>query len=120
MHTAISSKTADIANVCRGFDVERLTVFGSGARGYDFDPDSSDVDFLVEFKADSKITNTFDRYFYLKKALSEMLGRPVDLVHPCTLNDERRIAGIYAFTELVYEDKSHSSRSVKAKLTHHE
>jgi uncharacterized protein len=34
--------------LCRRFHVRRLDVFGSAARG-DFDPEHSDVDFIVEF-----------------------------------------------------------------------
>jgi predicted nucleotidyltransferase len=55
--------------------VRRLNLFGSAARG-DFDPQRSDVDFLVEFDR----THTDALYFGLKEALEGLLGRPVDLV----------------------------------------
>ncbi len=47
MHPLIAGKKEENAAVCRRHRVERLEVFGSTARGTDFDPDKSDVDFLV-------------------------------------------------------------------------
>lgn len=45
LYTPPSPSTA----ICRRFGVRRLDVFGSASRGTDFDPEHSDVDFLVEF-----------------------------------------------------------------------
>ncbi len=52
MHTAISDKKDEVAELCRRYGVARLEVFGSAAHGADFDPRSSDADFLLEFKLD--------------------------------------------------------------------
>jgi hypothetical protein len=66
-----------IAALCRKYDVQELSVFGSALRD-DFGPDS-DVDFLVEFKNDDygpwmgKLTN-------LAEELSELLGHQADIV----------------------------------------
>jgi uncharacterized protein len=43
----IENRRAEIAELCRRFRVRRLDVFGSAARGGDFDPARSDVDLLV-------------------------------------------------------------------------
>jgi hypothetical protein len=48
------------------------------ARG-DFDPERSDVDFLVEFDPDHR-ADAFDDYFGLKEDLESLLRRSVDLV----------------------------------------
>jgi predicted nucleotidyltransferase len=58
--------------------VARLEVFGSAARGADFDPAHSDVDFLVTF--DPVMRNDLAAFADLKEALEQLLGRPVDLV----------------------------------------
>jgi uncharacterized protein len=58
--------------------VRRLDVCGSGARGVDFDPQRSDVDFLVEFDSDSR--PTLKTFFALRRELAALLARPVDLV----------------------------------------
>ncbi len=55
MHTLIDRRRAEIAMLCRRYGVRQLEVFGSAARGIDFDPDTSDADFLVEFEPDSKL-----------------------------------------------------------------
>ncbi len=52
MHAAISDKKDELAELCRRYGVARLEVFGSAARGTDFDPQSSDADLLVEFRLD--------------------------------------------------------------------
>ena len=56
----------------------RLEIFGSGARGDDFDPARSDADFLVEF-APGGTPSALDQFFGLAEALEALLGRPVDL-----------------------------------------
>jgi uncharacterized protein len=48
MIDAIQLRREELRALCRRFHVLRLDVFGSAARG-DFDPERSDVDFLVEF-----------------------------------------------------------------------
>ena len=54
----IHARREEVAELCRRFHVRRLEVFGSAARG-DFDPERSDVDFLVEFDPDRR-ANAFD------------------------------------------------------------
>ncbi len=67
-----------IAKLCRKHGVLRLELFGSAARG-DFDPLSSDVDFLVEFQGHGW-RGASRRYFGLLHGLEDMLGTHVDLV----------------------------------------
>lgn len=43
MHAAIADKKDELAELCRRFGVARLEVFGSAARGADFDPETSDA-----------------------------------------------------------------------------
>ncbi len=71
-----------VAELCRRFQVQRLSVFGSALTA-DFDPATSDVDFLVEFIDGAE--GLFDAYFGLKEELERLLGRPVDLVMPKAL-----------------------------------
>lgn len=76
--------TGTIADVCRRFHVRRLSVFGS-ATTENFDPATSDVDFLVEFEDGAN--DLFGSYFGLKEELEGVLGRPVDLVMPKSLEN---------------------------------
>ena len=52
MHAEIEGKRDEIAGICRRYRVSRLEVFGSAARGTDFDPETSDADFIVRFSSD--------------------------------------------------------------------
>jgi len=79
MHLSIAQKREQISELCRRFHVRRLEVFGSAARGCDFDVATSDVDFLVEFEPDPPM-GLFDAYFDLRDALAHLLDREVDLV----------------------------------------
>jgi uncharacterized protein len=78
VHASVESKRHEIEDLCRELSVRRLDVFGS-AVGDRFDPQSSDVDVLVEFDVGPKF-DYFGRYFDLKEGLERILGRPVDLV----------------------------------------
>jgi hypothetical protein len=74
----IAEKRDALAELCRRYGVERLEVFGSAARGTDFDRDRSDADFLVTFTPSAR--NDLAAFADLKEALERLLGRPVDLV----------------------------------------
>ena len=80
MHPLIREKRGAIEAVCRQFGVRRLEVFGSAARGSDFDAERSDVDFLVEFAPGSEAETSLSAYLALREQLSDILQRPVDLV----------------------------------------
>ncbi len=101
MHAAIADKKEQLAELCRRYDVVRLEVFGSAARGTDFNSKTSDVDFLVEFDPDSD-QPSFDRYFGLIGGLRDALGRPVDLVDTRAIRNPYLRVAIDQSRELVY------------------
>lgn len=68
--------TDAIEQICRSYHVRELAVFGSVLRE-DFRGDS-DVDLLVEFERDAPIG--FLALAAMMRELTEVLGRPVDLV----------------------------------------
>ena len=69
-------------HILQQFSVKALYLFGSVVRGED--RPGSDIDVLVEFEPDARVgLFTFAR---LKRRLSEILGRPVDLVTPDALH----------------------------------
>jgi len=51
MSPLIAERRTQIADLCLRFGVRRLAVFRSAARGEDFDPERSDVDYLVAFES---------------------------------------------------------------------
>ena len=82
--------------------MRRLDLFGSAARG-DFDPEHSDIDFLVEFDRGHTDTLSFKTHFSLKEALECLLGRPVDLVEPGAIRNPYLKASIDGSREPVFE-----------------
>jgi hypothetical protein len=78
MHAAIADRRADLGALCRRHGVVRLEVFGSAARGRDFEPLRSDADFLVTFGPAAR--DDLSAFADFKEALESLLDRPVDLV----------------------------------------
>lgn len=77
METAALLDIEAIRSACERYGVERLRVFGSVLTER-FDPETSDVDFLVVFQPERE--NLFHDYFELKFELERIVGREVDLV----------------------------------------
>ena len=74
----IRDHSDDIAEICRRHHVKRLEVFGSAAIG-DFNPQTSDLDFLVEFD-ESDDFSLFQTRRDLTQRLEALFNRSVDLV----------------------------------------
>ena len=101
MHPLILEKRADIAALCRRYRVRHLEVFGSAARGDDFDPVSSDADFLVEFEPQSDLP-PLEEFFGFQADLSRLLERSVDLVEERAVRNPYVFANINRTREVVY------------------
>lgn len=67
-----------IRDLCERLEVCKLQVFGSAITDR-FDPNTSDIDFLVEFHDPLK-PGIADRYLALAEGLESILQRRVDLV----------------------------------------
>ena len=78
MQEAIQQHRAELADLCRRFHVQRLELFGSAATSR-FDPETSDLDFLITF-GDLAQGQYADSYFGLLEALEELFQRAVDVV----------------------------------------
>jgi uncharacterized protein len=78
MNSTIAEHRAELIQLCRQFHIRQLELFGS-ALSDDYDPERSDLDFLVEFEAmpDGGYAAAF---FGFKESLEQLFGRPVDLV----------------------------------------
>lgn len=85
--------------MCRQFGVRRLEVFGS-ATADAFDPQRSDLDFIVEFAGAGR--SLFDDYLMLKDALQSLSGRPVDLVMAGAMRNPYGIKSVNETRRLVY------------------
>ncbi len=101
MHQVTIEKQEEIAEVCRKYNVARLEIFGSAARGIDFDPDKSDADFLVEFNQTSMLSLS-KRFFGMIGDLRTTLGREVDLLTAQCVKKKRLLDAINRDREVVY------------------
>ena len=101
MHADLVSKNEALAALCREYGVSRLEVFGSAAREHDFDPQTSDMDFLVAFTPDSPMS-ALTQFFGLAQELEALLGRRVDLVEAASVKNPFVQAAINRSREVVY------------------
>ena len=92
---------AAITAACRQHHVARMHLFGSALRA-DFDPNRSDLDLLVEFKAIDP-TELVRAYFDLERQLLEITGKPVDLVMTDAVRNRYVRAEIDATKQLIYQ-----------------
>ena len=77
MISLVSDNLDQIAALCREYRIRKLDLFGSAALGT-FNPDTSDVDFVVDLGEYEP--GVARRYFDFADALEALLGRKVDLV----------------------------------------
>ena len=97
----IADYRSPLAHLCRDYRVQRLELFGSAVHGA-FDPQHSDLDFLVEFEP-MPAGDYATLFFGFKEALETLFGLPVDLVVPSAIHNpyfrqsiERSKALLYA------------------------
>jgi len=94
-----SQYNAQIADLCRRYSVERLFAFGSVLT--DRFNDESDVDLIVDI-ADESPLEYADNYFNLKFGLSDLFGRPVDLLENKALRNAQMRKHIDESKQLIY------------------
>jgi len=75
----IANHQAELERLCREYGVERLELFGS-AVSRDFDPEHSDLDFLIEYRDDFDLGPWMRDFFRFQDELKALFGRDVDLV----------------------------------------
>jgi predicted nucleotidyltransferase len=92
----------ELRTLCRRFHVRRLEIFGSAARGTDFDPARSDLDFLVEFERNAAEALSLKSFFDFKEALEKLFGRSVDLIEPAAIKNPYLKASIERSRETLF------------------
>ena len=85
MKDIIQRKISELSELCDKHRVLRLALFGSATTD-DFNPDSSDLDFIVEFQAMAPAEHA-DNYFGLQEDLEHLFGMPVDLVESAPIKN---------------------------------
>ena len=100
MNQFIDRNREKLIELCVRYRVRRLEVFGSAA-GEEFDPASSDLDFLVEFE-DLQSGQHADAYFGLLEALQKLFDRPVDLLMTSAISNPFLMQRIEESRTLLY------------------
>ena len=100
MTPVIEANRQALADLCQRLYVERLHIFGS-ATGDRFDAETSDLDFLVEFR-DSDAMTLADQYFGLLSGLEELFEREINLVTRKSLRNPYFIRSVEATRQLLY------------------
>ena len=78
MFSATAEQIEQLKCFCQRYHVRRLDLFGSAVTG-NYDPERSDLDFVVEFLPSARQAYA-DTYFGLLEGLEKLSGKPVDLV----------------------------------------
>lgn len=99
MNTALVLDLEAIADACRRHGVQRLRVFGSAVTA-DFNPERSDVDFLVDFLPE--VHDLLGNYLALQKDLEQVVGRKVDLVMSDAVENPYFASDAFRSAENVY------------------
>jgi len=97
----IAEHLESIRALCREFGVARLEVFGSVCTP-DFDPERSDVDFLVEYPTDYDFGPWATRFLALQEALANLLGRKVDLIFSRAVRKKYFLQSVNQTRQLLY------------------
>jgi|AntRauTorckE6833_2_1112554.scaffolds.fasta_scaffold15302_3 predicted nucleotidyltransferase len=97
----LDAKRQSLLALCRRHRVKRLVLFGSALTG-DFDPETSDVDLLVEFEDFDQAAEYANNYFEFLAALELLMDRRVDLMTVNSLHNPYLKASIEASQELLY------------------
>ena len=82
----VTNHLDEVRALCEKYSVKRLTIFGSAVKGT-FDPEKSDLDFVVEFLPGIKRSGLDDPYFGLLVSFQDLLRRSVDLVERPTVEN---------------------------------
>lgn len=82
----VTEHLAEVRALCEKYSVKRLTIFGSAVKGT-FDPERSDLDFVVEFHWHSDPLERGRRYLDLWEELKDLFGRHIDLIVASTIKN---------------------------------
>jgi uncharacterized protein len=107
----VASNRQAIADLCRSYGVYKLDLFGSATTGA-FDPQTSDLDFIVNFW--DRSPGYAKRYLHLAEVLERLLGRNVDLVTEASIQNPYLRKMVNSQRELVFEDRDREEAARRA------
>jgi hypothetical protein len=100
MNKLIEEHYDEFVEACRRRHVKKIELFGSAVTDQ-FDPERSDLDFIVTFK-ETPFGGLVDDYFGLIDDLEKIFGRSIDLVMERAMKNPYFIAGAEKTRTVVY------------------
>ena len=101
MNSVIQDKLERLKDLCVKHRVKRLDLFGSATRD-DFDPETSDLDFLVEFEPMPPIEHG-NSFLGLLEDLERLFGTGIDLLEPEPIKNPYLWKSIVRSRKVLYE-----------------
>jgi len=89
----------EIKKICEKHEAKSLALFGSALTD-EFDPDNSDLDFLLELNAPE---DGLQKYFGIKEELEALLKKEVDLVMPKAIRNPLLKESIFSRLKKCYD-----------------
>lgn len=100
MQTPVDPFLDRLNELCRKYRIRKLELFGSAAQGR-FDPEKSDLDFLVEYDR-SEGVDILEQYFGFQESLEALFGRKVDIVQESLITNPYFREGVNRARKLLY------------------
>lgn len=100
MESLIERNLGEIVSLCQRYAVRRLAVFGSILRD-DFELDTSDADFLVEFEP-IPVAERMQNYLSMREALGRLFSRPIDLIEEGSIRNPYILQKVKEEQQLLY------------------
>ena len=110
MNPIVAEREQDLARLCEEHRVARLDVFGSAVTG-EFDPETSDLDFLVTFQ-EAADEDGFHNRFRLQDALAALFGRKVDVIPERSITNPYFRANVEDTRDPVYPNSDNPPRII--------
>lgn len=108
IHSEIAQHIPTIRVLCREFGVARLEIFGSAVTDA-FDPERSDVDFIVTYPEDYDFGLWLVRFFDFERALIKATSRDIDLIMDGAPRNPRFINEINRTRVEIYDAAEHAN-----------
>jgi len=100
MDSPIARYRAEIEKLCCRYHVLRLELFGPAASG-EFDPDTSDIDFLVTFE-ELEPAAYADAYLGFYESLTALFNRRIELVSATAITNPYFLESIQLNRQTLY------------------
>lgn len=91
----------ELTALCREYGVARLEIFGSAVSG-EFNPATSDLDFLVTYPPGYDFGPWGARWQELEERIAELYGRPVDFIFAQEFRNPYFASSVNESRRLVY------------------